>query len=238
MLEIRLVLDFILSLKYWKLFLICYDIMFQSLAYFSWTIVSTDTWTPTQASQKDVGPQGRPATRWTKRTTGAQEVGKKLLPGLVSFFRQFYLICSITSWRLCSFTLVFPTSWKKILFQDDDAACFDDMILFIWFRQILSAFSFSLPPCEPSSRAGSTWQGAWSSSQEQGLRLFPSFGIFPPLSCSHWSAWPPFQDGTSHKLSSLGRIVASTASGTDLDVMISDKLLVGSPFQRGVPFEV
>ena len=49
------------------------------------------------------------------------------------FFRQFYLICSITSWRLCSFTLVFPTSWKKILFQDDDAACFDDMILFIWF---------------------------------------------------------------------------------------------------------
>ena len=40
------------------------------------------------------------------------------------FFRQFYPNCSSTSWRLCSFTLVFPTSWKKILFQDDDAACF------------------------------------------------------------------------------------------------------------------
>ena len=29
---------------------------------------------------------------------------------------------STTSWRLCSLTLVFPTSWKNILFHDDDAA--------------------------------------------------------------------------------------------------------------------
>ena len=30
----------------------------------------------------------------------------------------------LTSWRLCSFTLVFPTNWKKILFHDEDAAFF------------------------------------------------------------------------------------------------------------------
>ena len=84
--------------------------------------------------------------------------------------------------------------WRCCLFWRYD-------FIHLVFTEVLTEFSFSLPPCEPSSRAGSTWQGAWSSSQEQGLRLFPSVGIFPPLSCSHWSAWPPFQDGTSHKLS-------------------------------------
>ena len=216
--------------------------MFQSLAYFSWTIVSTDTWTPTQASQKDVGPQGRPATRWTKRTTGAQEVGKKLLPGLV-FFRRFfspilsYLLNYLMKIVLLHFGLPnqleedLVPGWRCCLFWQYD------FIHQIFYKGFV-CFSFSLPPCEPSSRARSTWQDTWSSSQEQGLRLFPSVGIFPPLSCSHWMAEPLFQDGTSHKLSSLGRIVASTASGTELDVMISDNLLVGLPFQRGVPFEV
>ena len=187
-------------------FLICYDIMFQSLAYFSWTIVSTATWTPTPASQKDGGPQGRPATRWSRRTTGAQEVGRKLLPGLVSFIRHFFSLklSELLKYLMKIVFLHFGLAnqleedlvpgWRCCLFWRYD-------FIHLVSTEVLTEFSFSLPPCEPSSRAGSTWQGAWSSSQEQGLRLFPSVGIFPPLSCSHWSAWPLFQDGTSHKLS-------------------------------------
>ena len=180
--------------------------MFQSLAYFSWTIVSTDTWTPTPASQKDGGPQRRPATRWSRRTTGAQEVGKKLLPGLVSFYSPFFsLILSELLKYLMKIVLLhfgLPNQLEEDLVPGWRCCLF----LTIWFDSVgfyrgFVCFSFSLPPCEPSSRARRTWQGAWSSSQEQGLRLFPSFGILPPLSCSHWSAWPPFQDGTSHKLS-------------------------------------
>ena len=97
-----------------------------------------------------------------------------------------------------------------------------------------------IEPYGPSNRAGSIWQGALWSSQEQDWRFVASSSnrLTWPQSIRTCSTRPPIPGDIFHKLPSRERISANIWSETEFHFnAFSPNCLSALPSQRGTPSE-